>query len=216
MIGRRPLLLGLTAAVCGGSRGLLAAAPPSGRIAFQISRKGDPIGSHTLVFTRDGNTTQVDIAIELKITVAFIPVYRYSHRNLERWREGRLTSIDTSTDDDGERFFVKGINDSSGLRVESSAGSRIFPSDIIPTSYWNPLTVNAPQLLNSQNGVAVKASIAPQGADQIQTAQGAIEAKHFSVSGDLKLEVWYDSDDVLARIRFRAERDGSVIDYRRV
>ena len=213
MIARRPLLAGLATFVGGAAIG---AAPASGRVAFELTRKGSRIGTHVFDFARDGEDLAVGVAIDIRVTVALIPVYRYSHRNRERWRGNRLVAIDTETNDDGDRFFVRGAPGDGGLRVEATSGNHLLPADIVPTSYWNTRTIGATQLLNTQDGSLARIAVAPRGAERIETAQGPVEATAYDMSGDLKLQFWYDAAEVLARIRFQAKSDGSVIDYRRI
>jgi hypothetical protein len=211
MIARRPLLLGLgAAALCASAR----AAPPP-RIAFQVSRKGDPMGSHVLTFATQGNQTTVQVAIDLKVTIALIPVFRYTHRNRELWRDGRLVEIETTTDEDGDKLFARGRAQADGFAVEGSAGKRVFPADVMTTSWWNPEVVKRREILNTQDGAALPVAVTPRGSERIPTAAGEIAAERFDVAGEVPLELWFDDKQVLARIRFRARKDGSVIDYLR-
>jgi len=212
MIARRPLLWGLAAAL-GGIAPAAAMLPRGNRIAFKVSRKGDPIGSHNLSFANEGQDLLVDVAIDLKVTVVAIPVFRYTHRNRERWRDGKLVAIQTETNEDGDKMFCRGKATEQGFAVEGSAGNRVFPADVVTTSWWNPAVVQRREALNTQDGAPLPIAVTPQGKARIPTAAGEVEAEHFAVAGPVPLELWYDAEKVLARIRFKAKSDGSVIDY---
>jgi hypothetical protein len=183
-------------------------------LAFDIFRKGELIGSHTIEFKSRDAELEVDIDIRLLVKLLFVPVYRYEHSNREIWRDGRLLRIESRTDDDGEDFFVKGAVGPEGFRVESSEGSYVAPEDVISTSWWNFETVNRRKLLNSQLGELMAVEVQPGGDVEVETAAGAIPARRYVVDGEAKLELWYDRDHRLAKIRF-AGSDGVPIEYRR-
>ena len=212
ILARRPLLLGI-AATLAGFPPALANIPRTGRIAFKVSRKGDPMGTHNLSFSTEGQDLVVDVAIDLKVTLVAIPVFRYTHRNRERWRDGKLMAIDSQTDEDGDKLFCRGKATAQGFAVEGSAGNRVFPAEVMTTSWWNPEVTKRRELLNTQDGAALPVAVTPRGQERVPTAAGEIAAERFDIAGEVPLELWYDAEKVLARIRFKAKRDGSVIDY---
>ena len=198
---------------------LLAAAPAQAEdaprdLAFDVFRKGELIGSHEIAFERSGAKLEVDVNIRLEVKLLFVTVYRYEHRNREVWREGRLLSIDTRTNDNGDELFVKGALGPQGFDVDSSAGAYVAPADVISTSWWRFDTVSRNKLLNSQRGELMAVEVKPAGEEAVETAAGAVAARRYVVDGDAKLELWYDRDDRLAKIRF-AGSDGAPIEYRR-
>ena len=190
------------------------AEPAPRDLAFDVFRKGELIGSHTIDFELKGSDLEVNVDIRLLVKLLFVPVYRYEHHNRELWRDGRLLRTDSRTDDDGESFFVTGVVGPDGFRVESSEGSFVAPADVISTSWWNFDTVNRRELLNSQLGGLLAVEVTPAGDGEVQTEKGALPARRYVVSGDAELELWYDRDDRLAKIRFVGS-DGSPIEYRR-
>jgi len=213
MLARRSVLFGLTAASLVRPAAAALIVPPQGAIAFKVTRSGDEIGSHVLRFGRDGNDLTVSVAIDLKITIALIPVYRYTHRIAERWRDDRLIALQTSTDDDGEKMSCRGVATANSFKVEGTAGPRDYPPDILATSWWNIATVKRNLLLHTHDGRPLDVAVAAKGQQQVPTAAGPVAATHYAVSGEQPLELWYGADQVLTRIRFAAKRDKSVIDY---
>lgn len=190
-----------------------SAAPTTDQLAFEVLRKGKPIGSHTISFTPNGDALQVDIDIRLDVKFLMFNAYSYRHSNREVWRDGRLVEISTKTDDDGEAFFVNGRANGEGFEISASSGSTIAPENIIPTSYWDPAIVRQSQLLNTQNGELLDVTVEPGDETEIEIGDGTVNARHYVMSGDLDLELWYDPAGTLARLRFEAS-DGSTIDYR--
>jgi hypothetical protein len=70
---------------------LAAAAAPAaaatdladGTYAFTVFRDGDPIGTHTLTARHEGGDLVLDIAVDIKVKVAFITAYRYEQTRRE-------------------------------------------------------------------------------------------------------------------------------------
>lgn len=169
------------------------AAPEDGELAFDVFRGAAPMGRHVLRFTSgsDGVLT-VDIAIDLAVSLGPITVFRYTHRNRERWRDGRLIAIATTTDDDGTRFTVDGRADGDRFVADGSVGRIEAPAGILPTSYWHPETTQRRLWLDTQRGRLITPQIAPLGAVERPAPDGgAIDADAFAVSGDLTMTLWY-------------------------
>lgn len=187
----------------------LAADPAPVELAFEVLRKDKPMGRHTISVRREGADIVADIAIDLKIRFAFVTVFEYTHRNREVWRDGRLVSIETTTNNDGERLRVSGRADTDGFRVTRGDGiEQVFAADVLPTSYWHPRTPQADTMLNTQTGEAAAVAITPVPAGATRGP-----GRQYVVTGDLALNLWY-TDGCLAKLNFRAPRDDSLIDYR--
>lgn len=175
---------------------------------FTVLRDGAPIGTHRIRTEQAGDETRVSVDIDLRVKVAFITVYRYSHRNRETWRGGRLVAIDTRTDDNGTKQFVRGRATPAGFAVESSSGSRLLPADILPTSYWRPIPTDRTQLLDTQKGRILDVRVRREGADKLTAG---LSATRYAVRGDLDLDLWYDGASRLRRIAF--DYQGARFDY---
>jgi hypothetical protein len=214
MIHRRSLLLGMAA--CAGLAGRSAFAftvPASNSISFSVFRQGDiPMGYHRARFTRQGDDLIMEKEILLEVKLAFINAYRYRHYNREVWRDGRLVAIDTTTNDDGDRYEVTGRATEAGLAVESSAYGRLtVPADIIPTSYWNSAITSATQLLDTQRGLIMDVVMEDLGAEP-PPGGGAQPARHHRINiqtnkpGNTdKIDLWYDDTGTWVGLAFEAK-----------
>ncbi len=211
-IPRRHLLAMLAAgAAMAPPSGLRAALSPDGRIAFDVLRDESSIGRHVIGFRKDGSDLLVDIDIALEVRFAFLTLYRYRHRNRERWRQGRLISLNSETDDDGVSHWVRAQAISDGLRVESGEGSFTAPAGTLPTSYWNPRTVEQRQLLDSQHGRLLSVEVQAQGEDDLLLPVGLQSARQYRIAGDLELDVWYGPKGEWLKLAFHAK--GAAIEY---
>jgi hypothetical protein len=189
-----------------------AAIPDSDELFFDILRDGKRIGTHRINFAREGDLVDVAIDIRIQVKLLMLTVFSYEHRNRETWRDGELVEIDTATDHDGKTFAVRGERRSRGFEVDNGAGKTVLTGPVMPTSYWRPEIVNHDRLLNTQTGELMSVQVRPGSETRIVARGGEIAARHYVISGDLDLEVWYDADDILVRLRFKAD-DGSTIDY---
>ncbi|WP_282605468.1 DUF6134 family protein [Pelagibius sp. Alg239-R121] len=186
---------------------------PSG-LGFSVQREGDVIGHHSIDFTRRGDDLIVDVTIGLELKFAFITLFRYEHRNREVWRDERLVSIDTQTDNDGTEHWIKGRASDKGFEVKSDSGNTLMPADILPSSYWHPETPKARNLLNTQTGALASIQVTAGSSDNyVPMPWGPQNARSFKVSGDIDLNLWYDSKGCLLKLNFSAPKDGSLIDY---
>jgi hypothetical protein len=213
MIGRRPFLAGL--ALAPGvlmAAPLTAAIPGSGRLAFRVLRNDSEIGTHTLAFTAEGEVVRVEIAIELAVRVLGIALYRYSHRNTERWTGERLLLIDSTTDRNGRPYRVQARATREGIEVDGTEGGRyVAPADAASTSYWHARFLRA-QKIDTQGGRLLGTTIEELGEEAIPIGGRDTPARRFRVSGDLTLDIWYDRAGVWSGLLFAGE-DGSAIRY---
>lgn len=214
-VERRAFITGLLAGsglVAAGSAAALATSPGvDSRLAFDIRRDGASIGRHDVKFRRNGDDLEVEIAIDIAISLAFIPVFAYRHRNREVWRAGRLVSLDSQTDDDGRSYEVMARATAQGLRVLGSEGDLLAPPEILPTSYWNARTVQQRRLLDSQHGSLL--DVEPEFLGEESLRPGAA-ARRYRLSGDLNLDLWYSPAGEWQKSFFEAR--GANVSYTRL
>ena len=173
-----------------------ASVPASGKLAFDVIRKGKDIGNYTLTFNGKGGDLTVGIATDVKVKVPIIGVsaYTFQQQSTETWRGGKLAALSSKTDDNGTPHSI-------------SVGA----TPLIPASLWSADLLAARQVLNTINGGTDTISVRKLGTESVATGSGSVKAAHYAVSGGLNRELWY-ADGKLVHVRFKAD-DGSVIDY---
>lgn len=189
--------------------------PPGGRIGFRILRKGDVIGTHELAFSRNADELAVAIAIDFVVKLGPIPLFRYKHRATERWQGGQFVSLQSKTDHNGAAQFVNARTEASGMVVEGSKTQRyVAPPGAMATTYWNKAMLG-PHVINSEDGRLFACTPAALGQESVPTASGAtIPARHYTLSGDLNLNLWYDAASQWAHLVFTTE--GNTFDYEKL
>lgn len=170
--------------------------PSSGRLAFDVIRKGKDIGDYVVTFRGSGGDLSVDVRTDVlvKVPVIGVSAYTFTQQSTETWRGGKLAGLTSKTNDNGTPH-------------EISVGA----SPLVPASLWSADLVSSRQVLNTINGGTDAISVRKVGTESITTGAGPIQATHYAVGGGLNRELWY-ADGKLVHVRFAAE-DGSVVDY---
>jgi hypothetical protein len=216
MIGRRALLVAGVALASGANARAALPVPRGGSLGFRLKRHGAVIGTHTLVFRGSGDALEVDISVDVLVKFGPFPFVRYNHRNRVAWQGDRLAGVSSHTDRNGTKLHMAASWTDTGLMVEGS-GTRpyVAPHNAFATTYWHKATVFGP-LIGTQDGMLVHPAISQLRPEPIRIASGEeMPAKRYALSGDLNVELWYDSNDTWAGMRFTAD-DGSEISYERL
>ncbi len=194
-------------------RAAAAPAPVQGSITCKVLRAGHDIGRATYSFVPAGNALTVNIVVDLRVRFGFITFFRYTHSNTEHWQDGRLIGFAARTNNNGQPQFATAVWNGAALAVTgSNTAPYLAPPNAIGTSYWNPRTLTDP-LINSQTGKLLRVRLAPLGPSRAVRASGAtVPATEYHMSGDLRMNLWYDAAMRLAGMQYFAH-DGSVLLY---
>jgi hypothetical protein len=188
--------------------------PPEGTVEYAIMRNGDQIGTHRIVFRRDGDRLMVELAVNVQVRVLGITAYRFTQTGSEVWRNGRLIALESSGDNDGTAYALRVREADGGLVAESRGRSVRFPADTIPTDVWNPLQLQRSVLLNSLEGTALRASTRDLG-ERSFTVGGrtvATRGTYLDATSDYQRSLWFDASGRLIHLEQHG-RDGSLVEY---
>ena len=186
--------------------------PTSGRLGFDVMREGSKLGMHSLTFQPSSDGLTVQVAVDLVYKVAGIALYRYTHRATEIWRGDDVVSIDSQTDDNGERHRVSGRREAAGLVVQGTKAARYTaPADALPATHWNRRELEVPWI-NTQDGRLMRPVVSQQGVEVIPTVGGTTQARRYALTGDVQLDMFYD-DHGWAGLAF--VKSGTPIRYER-
>lgn len=214
MIGRRDVLAGGAALALAPMAARAALPIPAGnRLGFDILRKGSKLGTHVLTFQPTGDGATVTVAVDLAYKIGPITLYHYSHHAIERWQGDVVVSLETRTDDNGDKYQVTGRRDASGLVVQGiKSGRYVAPPNALPASHWNRRELDGPWI-NTQDGRIMRPKVASLGIDSIPTVGGSTRARHFRLSGDVDMDMFYDDRLGWAGLSF--VKGGAPIQYLR-
>ena len=215
IISRRGLLLGALSLVAVGRAGAAEPplpVPPGNRLAFDVVRNGSRIGGHFLDFVVSGDRLDVHIAVDLAIGIGPLTLFRYTHRARETWTAGQVQSIEARTNHDGTRHNLTMSRRANGFWVSGDKDSYLAPPETLPATHWNRRSLDGP-MVNTETGVLMHPQIKDRGLETLMTASAIpLQARHFSLSGDVSLVTWYDHSSRWVGLGF-AGADGSKITY---
>lgn len=195
-----------------------AAAPPvpaEGRLDYVIARNGEPIGSHAIVFRREGQRLVVETKVEIVVKMAMIAVYRFTKTSRETWLGGNIVAYEAQTDDDGKSLTVAARADGGRIVIEGASGDGEAPLGTLVSGYWNIATVRQTRLIDSENGDVVE--VEAEGGDEEGLTVGGrkLRAHYWRLKGKLARDLWYGEDGLMLAMRSVAS-DDSVIETVRV
>jgi hypothetical protein len=177
---------------------------------FAIMRNGEQIGTQTIDINRSGPETTVKLSTELEVKVLFVTAYRLQQTSFEKWVEGRLVSLKSSTNKNGTRRDVSVTETPAGLQVSVDGKPAQTIRDIMPASLWNAEVLRRSQLLDTQEGEIVPLSVTDNGFEQVTVKSRPVKARHYTLKSRMDREVWYDDQSRLVRVRIIGS-DGSTI-----
>jgi hypothetical protein len=186
--------LALAAAVTGSAQPVTAPAPAStpANWTFQVLLDDKPIGQHSFSRATAAESTEMTIEASFEVKLLGITVYRYQHRNVERWSGDCLQSLTAETNDDGKLSRVSTRKDGTTLVVASPLSPQSLGGCVMSFAYWNPAMLKQTQLLNSQTGRYEKVRIEALGSDTLTTPGRSITADHFRIVGtEQPIDLWY-------------------------
>lgn len=197
---------------------LRAAAPlpaESGKAEYVIKRNGDPIGTLKIYFLRDGDRLVATSDYSLKIKLMAIVLYRYDKRMVETYENGRLIAYEADIDDNGTKSQVRASRSDDALSIVHPKGTLTAPVGLYPSTYWPPATVDQTQLIDSSDGVLMTVKSVEAATGDISIDGRTVNATHYTMSGDVERDLWYESGPgAWLKMKLKGS-DGSVIEIER-
>jgi hypothetical protein len=205
----RPLLLALTVlAVAGAAQ---AAEPREWR--FKVFLEDKPIGEQVFRLSEDGGRSRLLTEARFDVKVLFFTAYTYRHRNEEIWKDGCLERIESTTDDNGEAFRVRGDVEADGFLVETAQSRATLPPCVRSFAYWNVDYLRAPKLLNSQTGVYEEVSMLALGEETLEVRGAPLRARRYALEGPkLRIDLWYSLENEWLALE-SASKGGRTLRY---
>ncbi|MGE4219825.1 MAG: DUF6134 family protein [Alphaproteobacteria bacterium] len=204
-------------AVGAGASVSFGSVPDDGVLAFDIVRNGKPIGTHVYRFQRDEDRLEVDIRTNIDYRLLSIPFYRFEHRSHEVWRDGRIGSVTSRTNDNGTPIELSVAAEAGSLRIagrrdEEPVDGELAAAGTAPDSLWNRDTLDAVRLFSTVGGKPMRIAVQDLGSALYPVAGQQVPARHFRITGEYERELWYSDAGVLIGVRFTAS-DGSTVQY---
>lgn len=210
---------GIAGAVCGAFPRLASATTAihfpteAANRRFSVLYEGDRIGSHTILYSPATRETVITTAIHLLVKTAFITIYAFSHQSEEIWRQGRLASLRSETEEDGESLRVEGKETPQGFRVVSKGRPFIASAATLTSnSLWTPSVLEQETVIDAQHGGIIGISSRKFADEEVTVAGRHVPATRYTfITPYLAGSIWYDRDNLWVHGEF--EHDGTSIHY---
>jgi hypothetical protein len=189
--------------------------PADGLHEYVIKRNGEPIGTLKIDFRRDGRRLVAKSNYSIKIKLLSIVLYRYDKVMTETYQDGTLIAYETGIDDNGTKSEVRVSRSPDGLAIVHPKGRLSVALGLLPSTYWPTATVNQTRLIDSSDGVLVSVKTSEPTTENLDIDGRGVTAKRYTMSGDLKRELWYDANDgTWLKLKMKAS-DGSTLEFER-
>lgn len=185
--------------------------PPGRKLAFAVFRNGARVGDHLMTFAGEPGGLTISTQVVMTVKLGPVPVYRYSHRAVERWSGGRFASLETATNGNGKIQKVIARRTDGGVIIEAARNDRITaPASALPLTHWNAEALSGP-LFNPQEGKMLKVAARRVGRETLN----GVAATRWSLTGETQIDDWYDANGAWLALRGKLP-DGSTMEYRRL
>ncbi len=165
---------------------------------FKVFLDNRAIGFHEFIVSRDDDQTRVEIDARFNVKFLFLTAYKYQHKNAETWDANCLASINSATNDNGDRLTVAADRANNGYTIKDAEGATEVVEDacLMSFAYWNPNMLQATHLINSQTGAVEPVEVAAAGLDTVIFQGREIQARQYTLTvGNQTLKLWYGAED---------------------
>ncbi|MGF1594113.1 MAG: DUF6134 family protein [Kiloniellaceae bacterium] len=204
---RRLRALLFIAPLLAAAAGLCLAAPAAAEepMVFDVLRDGSKIGEHRLVFERDDSTLKVSVETDMSVRFAFVTVFRYEHKRVERWRDGELESLAGITNDDGTQYEISIVRKEGHYSRTVNGAEEELTGPVAVDSLWSKDRLAAGKLFSAASDKVYRVRSDLLGMETIEAKGGAVEAEHYKLSGEIERDLWYDPGGELLRIKYESD-----------
>lgn len=181
-------------------------------MVFDVLRDGDKIGEHRLDFERLDGTLKVSVETEMKVSFAFVTLFRYEHKRVERWHDGQLESLAGMTNDDGEEFEVSIVRKEGFYSRTVNGAEEEIREPLSVDSMWSKDRLSAGKLFSVASGKSYRVRSNLLGWETIEARGGPMEAEHVKLSGEVERDLWYGASGELLKVQYEGA-EGETFEY---
>jgi hypothetical protein len=170
---------------------------------FAVTVDDKPGGAYTIstAVAADGTET-ISVAAAVKVK-AILGAYTYELNSVEVWKNGRLVSVESKSNDNGKKHTVSAVQGERGLAVTVNRASRVTGGDVITaTGVRLPAAdkVRDAVMFDAEDGSETAVRVEPLGACKVTLNGQQIEGTRFKLTGkDVAAEWWFDKNGRVIR-----------------
>lgn len=143
--------------------------PPTDDRLMQVLLDGREVGEHNFRFDTENGQLNVLSQAEFEVRVVFVTLFRYAHEARENWKNGCLVNVESSTNENGDKFTLASRQLEVGLEFDTNSRShRLEKACPWSFAYWSPELRQRELLVNPQNGALVEVDFEKLGPREIK------------------------------------------------
>tara|TARA_B100001123_G_C15190567_1_gene979188 strand:+ start:64 stop:747 length:684 start_codon:yes stop_codon:yes gene_type:complete len=171
------------------------------RIEFDIYRNNKNIGKHIFEFKKIDDQIAVRSEINFEIKKLGVVLYRYHVKGTEYYKDGKLTSFNSKTNQNGKEKYVNLKAEGEDLVIEGSSFKGKVSNKYLLGTWWNHSIVEAKAQISAVSGRIIEQKVTFLGKEKLKIGEKTYDTLHFNFSStdkklakDKKLntDVWYD------------------------
>lgn len=181
---------------------------------FRVLKDGEPIGYETVEITPTATGQTVTVKTLTDVRVLFLK-FHYDHQRTEQWQDGKLISVETTTNDDGTHYTWRAsyVGDCYALQGKG-VGKRDACDAAWPLTLWHEDVTGKTALFSVINAEPYAVKTEKVGEKTVMVENHKTPATHYVMSGDVERDLWYGTDGKLLKTSFK--RKSYDIDFIRV
>jgi hypothetical protein len=181
---------------------------------FRVLKDGEPIGYETVEITPTATGQTVTVKTLTDVRVLFLN-FHYDHQRTEQWQDGKLISVETTTNDDGTHYTWQASYDGDCYALAGKGvGKRDACDAAWPLTLWHEDVTGKTTLFSVINAEPYAVHTQRVGEENVMVENRETPATHYEMSGDVERDLWYGTDGKLLKTSFK--RKGYDIDFIRV
>jgi len=163
---------------------------------FDVYLDKTRIGEHTFKLN-DAN--ELISQAKFNVKVLFINAYQYTHKAVETWQGGCLSSLESSTLENDIASSVKGKSIDGEFVVDDGKAKQRLPACPMTFAYWNQKILEQTKLLNPQNAEWLDTRVKKLGNEMLLVNGKKTETTRYKLDASmdgkqkLNIDLWYDS-----------------------
>jgi hypothetical protein len=182
---------------------------------FNVFLDDRPIGYHSYQLEKSGNEYRLSIKAELDVKLLFLSVYTYIHKNNEVWDGQCLTSLSSTTNDNGDREYVTLQRLANEVFIKTKQETKITDECVRSFAYWNPELLSTDRLLNAQNGQLIDVTFSHVGKEEVDLNGHDVVSDRYRLRGEnIEIDLWYSATMEWLALQSVTE-DGYLLRYER-
>lgn len=180
---------------------------------FKVYLDDREIGYHQVSLRDKGEQQKVAVNAYFKVKFLFFTAFQYRHRNYETWKNGCLHHLESDTDQNGEKFFIRARSDESSLRIETQLGESSLQGCVRSFAYWDPSLLDGSNLLNTQSGDYETVELTDMGSGTMayQGREQVMKQYRLKVQ-DSHIDLYYDDNNDWVGLKTETE-GGKLLSY---